>query len=132
MTHAHNGAESDPTDGNCGRIVGVEAEGHCADVLTDVWRFLDDELDPERRAAVQRHLDGCSPCLEEAGIDTKLKALLARKCGGDHAPEQLRQRLVTQLVAWHRDGMDANVTTEAVTSVSTTSVAPSPSEDFSG
>ncbi|MEO7126841.1 MAG: mycothiol system anti-sigma-R factor [Nakamurella sp.] len=105
--------------GNDSLADGVDSDGHCADVVSDVWRFLDDELDPERRAIVQRHLDECSPCLEEAGIDTKLKALLARKCGGDHAPEQLRQRIVTQLVAWHGDGTEGVfVATTSVTTVS--------------
>lgn len=80
-----------------------EADGDCAMVMQDVWRFLDNELDPERRAAVQRHLDECSPCLEQAGIDSKLKQLLARKCGGDHAPTHLRERIVTQLVAWRSE-----------------------------
>lgn len=81
--------------------------GDCAAVLRDVWLFLDNELDPQRRAAIQRHLDDCSPCLEEAGIDTKLKALLARKCGGDHAPSELRERIVTRLVAWHAEAGSA-------------------------
>ena len=45
----------------------------CDEVLRDVWLFLDDEMDLENRAAVQRHLDDCSPCLVEAGIDEKLK-----------------------------------------------------------
>jgi mycothiol system anti-sigma-R factor len=76
---------------------GVPDEGQCGAVLRDVWLFLDDELDPERRAVVQRHLDDCSPCLEEAGLDSKLKQLLQRKCGGDHAPEHLRQRVVASL-----------------------------------
>jgi mycothiol system anti-sigma-R factor len=78
---------TDPTDGT----------GECASVLHDVWLFLDDELDPERRAAVKRHLDDCSPCLEEAGLDEKLKRLLQAKCGGDKAPEHLRQRVVAEL-----------------------------------
>lgn len=99
-------------------VAGVGGDGLCADVVADVWRFLDDELDPERRAAVQRHLDECSPCLEEAGIDSKLKALLARKCGGDHAPEQLRQRIVTKLVAWRSDGAEGGfVATTSVTTI---------------
>ena len=66
-------------------------------VLRDVWLFLDDEMDPENRARVQQHLDDCSPCLVEAGIDEKLKQLLHSKCGGDRAPEQLRVRLVARL-----------------------------------
>ncbi len=65
-------------------------EPECTGVLRDVWLFLDNELDPQRRAAVQHHLDDCSPCLAEAGLDEKLKALLRSKCGGEHAPEHLR------------------------------------------
>ena len=53
-------AGADPENANGGR---------CDEVLRDVWLFLDDEMDPENRAAVQRHLDDCSPCLAEAGID---------------------------------------------------------------
>ena len=74
-----------------------EPHGNCDAVLQDVWLFLDDELDPERRAAVLGHLQGCSPCLEEAGLDEKLKRLLQAKCGGDKAPEALRQRVVAEL-----------------------------------
>ena len=73
------------------------AENECAGVLRDVWQFLDNELDPENRAAVEAHLDGCSPCLEEANIDQKLKALLHAKCGGDRAPQKLREKLVSHL-----------------------------------
>ena len=78
---------TDPTD----------ESGECAAVLHDVWLFLDNELDAERRAIVQRHLDDCSPCLEEAGLDVKLKRLLQTKCGGDKAPERLRERVVAEL-----------------------------------
>lgn len=80
-----------------------EPGDECSDVLADVWLFLDDELDAERRAAVQRHLDDCSPCLAEAGIDKKLKELLARKCGGDIAPDHLRDRIASRLTALRRD-----------------------------
>jgi mycothiol system anti-sigma-R factor len=69
----------------------------CATVLRDVWLFLDDELDPEHRRVVQQHLDDCSPCLEQAGLDHKLKLLLHDKCGGERAPEELRSRLVAKL-----------------------------------
>ncbi len=74
-----------------------DGDGECADVLRDVWLFLDDEMDVGRRATVQHHLDDCSPCLAEAGLTQKLKQLLHTKCGGDRAPEELRQRLVTRL-----------------------------------
>jgi mycothiol system anti-sigma-R factor len=74
-----------------------DEDSQCTGVLRDVWLFLDDEMDPENRAKVQQHLDECSPCLVEAGLDQKLKELLHKKCGGDRAPEQLRQRLVATL-----------------------------------
>ena len=45
------------------------------------------------RELLRQHLDECSPCLARYGLEEQLKELLARKCGGDHAPETLRQRL---------------------------------------
>ncbi len=98
---------------------GDPAHGRCDDVLADVWTFLDDELDPAARAAVQRHLDECSPCLEEAGLDAKLKHLLHEKCGGDRAPERLRLRLVARIAtvsaALRGDDTTIQVVSETVT-----------------
>ncbi|GAA4620012.1 mycothiol system anti-sigma-R factor [Saccharopolyspora hordei] len=67
-------------------------EDSCEDVLAEVWLFLDNECDPERRAAVQQHLDGCGSCLEHFGIEEQIKALLHRKCT-EHAPQELKERL---------------------------------------
>ncbi|SDO26532.1 mycothiol system anti-sigma-R factor [Nakamurella panacisegetis] len=83
----------------------------CASVLKDVWLFLDDEMNQENRAAVEAHLDGCEPCLEEANLDQKLKALLHSKCGGDRAPAELRAKLVARLhevtvTSVGRDGLE--------------------------
>src|SRR6476646_3223495 len=75
----------------------MDSDSQCSGVLRDVWLFLDDEMDAEARARVQQHLDECSPCLVEAGLDRKLKELLHRKCGGDRAPEQLRARVIANL-----------------------------------
>lgn len=114
MTHSNTESCGDPHH---------DGHGNCNDVIADVWSFLDDELDPERRAAVQRHLDECSPCLEEAGIDRKLKELLARKCGGEHAPEALRQRIATQMVSWKSSvDRDGRVVTSVTAVTSATSV----------
>jgi mycothiol system anti-sigma-R factor len=72
---------------------GKPHETDCTEVLAEVWLFLDHECDGGRRALLEKHLDECSPCLEQFGIDEHLKVLLARKCGGEHAPEALKQRL---------------------------------------
>ncbi|MCP2167983.1 mycothiol system anti-sigma-R factor [Goodfellowiella coeruleoviolacea] len=72
---------------------GKPHETDCSEVLAEVWLFLDQECDGSRRELLARHLDECSPCLERYGIEEHLKALLARKCGGDHAPDTFKQRL---------------------------------------
>jgi mycothiol system anti-sigma-R factor len=94
----------------------------CESVLRDVWLFLDDELDPEHRAAVRKHLDDCSPCLEEAGIDRKLKLLLSRTCGGDRAPEQLRTRLLASMGVIQVESQTADGTVVTRVDVTTVSV----------
>ncbi|WP_127783808.1 mycothiol system anti-sigma-R factor [Rhodococcus sp. X156] len=72
-------------------------EADCATVLADVYLYLDGECDEQGRQRVQRHLDDCSPCLHEFGIEEQVKKLLSRKCGGEHAPAGLRERLVVSL-----------------------------------
>ena len=68
-------------------------ETDCSDVLAEVWLFLDGECDGERRTLLAKHLDECSPCLAEYGLEEKLKKLLAAKCGGDKAPPALRAQI---------------------------------------
>lgn len=90
--------EADDTNGAAdGAALDPCAGSDCSQVLKDVWLFLDNEMDPQARAAVQRHLDDCSPCLEEAGVEGKLKKLLHRTCSTERAPQELRSRLVTAL-----------------------------------
>jgi len=56
---------------------GEPHETDCTEVLAEVWLFLDNECDRERRALLARHLDECAPCLAEYGLEEKLKRLLA-------------------------------------------------------
>ena len=72
---------------------GKPHETDCSQVLAEVWLLLDHECDSAQRHKLVEHLDECSPCLEQYGIEEHLKVLLARKCGGEHAPEGFRQRL---------------------------------------
>lgn len=76
---------------------GKEHETDCSEVLEEVWLFLDHECDAERRRLLEQHLDECHPCLEQYGIEEHLKELLARKCGGEHAPDGLKERLRASL-----------------------------------
>jgi mycothiol system anti-sigma-R factor len=68
----------------------------CSAVIADIWLVLDDECDQQSRAR-QHHLDTCGSCLEAYGIEEKVKRLLSRKCGGERAPEGLRERLTMQI-----------------------------------
>jgi mycothiol system anti-sigma-R factor len=72
---------------------GKPHETDCAQVLAEVWLLLDHECPSERRRKLEQHLDECGPCLEQYGIEEHLKELLARKCGGEHAPDTLKERL---------------------------------------
>ena len=72
-------------------------ETDCSDVLDEVYVYLDLECDEQRRDLIRTHLDECSPCLREFGIEQEVKALVSRCCGGERAPEALRERLRAKL-----------------------------------
>jgi mycothiol system anti-sigma-R factor len=72
-------------------------ETDCREVLEEVYFYLDLEASDERRDLIRRHLDECSPCLREYGIEQEVKLLVARCCGGETAPLELRQRLRVRL-----------------------------------
>ena len=69
----------------------------CSVVISEVYLYLDLECSDSRRDLIQRHLDDCSDCLREYGIEHEVKALVARCCGGDTAPLELKQRLRVRL-----------------------------------
>jgi RNA polymerase sigma-70 factor (ECF subfamily) len=72
---------------------GEPHETDCSEVLAEVWLFLDNELDQERRALLTRHLDECAPCLAEYGLDEKLKRLLAAEFGDEQTHAALREQI---------------------------------------
>ena len=76
---------------------GQPHETDCSEVLNEVYLFLDLECSEQRRLLIQVHLDECSPCLREYGIEQEVKVLVARCCGGETAPDELRQRLSRKL-----------------------------------
>lgn len=74
-----------------------DMELDCTAVLADVWLLLDNECDQATRERLQHHMEHCSPCIEAYGIEEKIKSLLSRKCGGDRAPDTLRDRLSVEI-----------------------------------
>jgi mycothiol system anti-sigma-R factor len=65
----------------------------CGQILDEVYLFLDLECSEERRSGIKKHLDECVPCLREFGIEQEVKVLVARCCGSERAPDELRERL---------------------------------------
>jgi mycothiol system anti-sigma-R factor len=72
-------------------------ETDCREVLAEVYLYLDLECSDDRRGLIRDHLDECSPCLREYGIEQEVKALVARCCGAETAPAELRERLRLKL-----------------------------------
>ena len=87
----------------------------CDDVLSHVFEFLDHETSDARRGVIAEHLEDCSSCLREFGIEQEFKALVRRRCGGDVPPPSLRERIKMQLtsVSFEEDG--TQVTVERIT-----------------
>jgi mycothiol system anti-sigma-R factor len=81
---------------------GVNDESHehdtdCTEVIEQVYLYLDLECSEDRRSLIQKHLDDCPGCLREYGIEHEVKALVARCCGDETAPMELRERLRIKL-----------------------------------
>ena len=74
-----------------------EKKADCGVVLSEVYLYLDLECSESRRALIRKHLDECTDCLHEYGIEHEVKALVARCCGSDRAPVELRERLRLKL-----------------------------------
>ncbi len=57
----------------------------CMEALKEVERLLDGELEAELRIKVEKHLSGCSPCMDRAEFRRHLKVMIAAKCTGRRA-----------------------------------------------
>jgi mycothiol system anti-sigma-R factor len=72
-------------------------ETDCGEVLAEVFLYLDGEMTADRTDRIRHHLDECSPCLRKYGVEQEVRALVARCCGNDVAPEQLRSKVLGRL-----------------------------------
>ena len=74
-----------------------EHETECDVVIDEVYLYLDLECSEDRRMLIAKHLEECTSCLREYGIEHEVKALVARSCGDETAPTELRNRLRAKL-----------------------------------
>lgn len=70
--------------------------GDCQDALHTLYHYLDGELTDDRRHAIRKHLDQCSPCLHAFDFESELKAVVARSCR-DQVPDRLRAKIAQAL-----------------------------------
>ncbi|PID53765.1 MAG: mycothiol system anti-sigma-R factor [Micrococcales bacterium] len=78
---------------SCGR----PHETDCAEVLADLYSYLDGEdghLQPE---AIAQHLAECAPCLTQYELDRVMKAMVRRCCTRERAPAELRMRIMQRI-----------------------------------
>ncbi len=68
----------------------------CDEVLVQLYRFIDNELDDASCAEIQEHLDECAPCLRDHEVDLLVQRLVQRSCA-DRAPDTLRDRVLLRL-----------------------------------
>ena len=69
----------------------------CTEVLKVVYQFIDNELDSATCDSIREHLAACEPCLDRFDVEQAVKSLVARCCGNDTAPLELRAKVLTQL-----------------------------------
>ena len=65
----------------------------CMEALKEVERLLDGELEAQLRVKVEKHLSGCSPCMDRAEFRRHLKVMISEKCTGDAPPPALLIRV---------------------------------------
>lgn len=71
----------------------------CREVLEEVYLYLDDECSDRRRSIVRSHLDECSSCLSEYGIEQEVRTIVHRCCSEEKAPDEVKARLRQKLSA---------------------------------
>ncbi len=72
-------------------------ETPCSEVLETVSAYLDGEMSEHDKARLAQHFDECSPCLQEAGVYEEVKVLIARSCGCEPCPDDVRDRVLSRI-----------------------------------
>lgn len=77
-------------------------DGHdvnCSEVLDQLDSFLDRELNDRAVTyeEIEAHLVDCKTCLSEYDLERVVKDVVARSCACEHAPEKLREQILTRI-----------------------------------
>lgn len=75
----------------------------CSEVLEKLYTYIDGELEKDNGDQVRKHLDECSPCLAEYGLEEAVKKLVAKHCGCDPVPTGLKDKVLERLARARAD-----------------------------
>lgn len=64
----------------------------CEEVIEQLFTFLDEELDAERSAEIDKHLERCRDCYTRAQFERRLREKVG-DAGVEKAPDRLRARI---------------------------------------
>jgi mycothiol system anti-sigma-R factor len=76
---------------------GKPHETPCSEVLERVYTYLDKEASEVDCEKIRQHLEECSPCLREYGLEEAVKRLVGKHCGCDPVPEGLRSKVLVRI-----------------------------------
>jgi len=68
----------------------------CDEAISELYRYIDGELDAEGLAHVEAHLRKCSPCLEAYDFEAELRQMIAAK-SAQEMPSELRRQIIDVL-----------------------------------
>lgn len=83
---------------DAGRYEGSSGVISCQEAVRQLWEYLDNDLDADHRALVDRHLALCRRCCGEAEFTEALRGML-RSSTGPSLPPQVEGDLVRFLRA---------------------------------
>lgn len=69
----------------------------CNEATEHLWEYVDGELSGQDCARIKKHVETCPPCGQLFHDERKVKDVVARACGCESAPQDLRGRVVAMV-----------------------------------
>lgn len=98
------------TDSGC-------TEGPCVEAQEHVWEVIDGEMSADDCARIRAHFEACPPCDEVYHNERKVKDVVARACGCESAPQDLRGRVTALIVRLRIETCGSAKATDSTTEV---------------
>src|SRR6478752_1260648 len=71
----------------------------CDEAVSELWAYLDSELEADEAERVRAHLQACHGCLQEHEVEVVVKKLVQRCYSQEEAaPDELRTKIHAHLV----------------------------------